>query len=195
MPIRDVTLKCWDSALARRMSFDDFPGYRQIYINKYEKARRKYLNEFDAWDYNPSLNEAMNGVYIGNEGAANSPELLKSMNISNVICMAEEIDLIDAKDILYMKYGVHDGQLVPRRVLNWVADEISGCVEAKQKVLVHCAAGISRSATAVIAYAMKHHKMGWELALNTFRQTRPIIAPHPLMLWSLMDEFGDDFIE
>ncbi|KAF9078683.1 hypothetical protein BDP27DRAFT_1310007 [Rhodocollybia butyracea] len=46
-------------------------------------------------------------------------------------------------------------------------------------VLVHCQAGISRSATIVAAYLMYNRKMNVEEALNLVRKARPEIEPNP----------------
>lgn len=45
-------------------------------------------------------------------------------------------------------------------------------------VLVHCAAGISRSVCLIIAYMIKFHKMKPSEALIKIRQTRPWAGPN-----------------
>ncbi|CAD8137841.1 unnamed protein product [Paramecium octaurelia] len=45
-------------------------------------------------------------------------------------------------------------------------------------VLVHCAAGISRSVCLIIAYMIKIHKMKPQDALTKIRQTRPWAGPN-----------------
>ncbi|VDM57157.1 unnamed protein product [Angiostrongylus costaricensis] len=52
------------------------------------------------------------------------------------------------------------------------------CVGGGGKVLVHCNAGISRSATFVIAYLMIHHSMSLQCALETVRRIRPKVRPN-----------------
>ncbi|MCL4132564.1 UNVERIFIED_CONTAM: hypothetical protein GTU68_029318 [Idotea baltica] len=46
------------------------------------------------------------------------------------------------------------------------------------KVLVHCKMGISRSASVVIAYAMKAHNLSLEQATQMIREKRTCIKPN-----------------
>lgn len=46
---------------------------------------------------------------------------------------------------------------------------------ASTNVLVHCMAGVSRSATLIIAYLMTEKGVNYESALNYVRQCRPIV--------------------
>ena len=45
-------------------------------------------------------------------------------------------------------------------------------------VLVHCHAGVSRSATCVIAYLMQERDMGFEDAFSFASKRRPVIFPN-----------------
>jgi dual specificity phosphatase 12 len=45
--------------------------------------------------------------------------------------------------------------------------------------LVHCNAGVSRSATIVLAYLMAHHNMSLAAAHALLKQCRPAIQPNP----------------
>jgi protein-tyrosine phosphatase len=45
-------------------------------------------------------------------------------------------------------------------------------------VLVHCYAGVSRSATIVIAYLMQEKRLTFMDALNYLRRKRPIVCPN-----------------
>jgi protein-tyrosine phosphatase len=56
---------------------------------------------------------------------------------------------------------------------------IKGAVEnADSKVLVHCNAGVSRSASLVIAYFIREKKLGFQEALNLVKSKRPQIFPN-----------------
>lgn len=51
-------------------------------------------------------------------------------------------------------------------------------VKRNAHVLVHCIAGVSRSATIVIAYLMKYRKMDLRSAFNYCYELRPVIRPN-----------------
>ena len=57
-------------------------------------------------------------------------------------------------------------------------DFIQTQLEQGHTVLVHCAAGISRSASVVIAYLMSHG-MSLEQAYGYVKSRRPIVQPNP----------------
>jgi len=46
------------------------------------------------------------------------------------------------------------------------------------KVLVHCYAGVSRSATIVIAYLMQEHNLGYYEAMTFVKRKRPEVFPN-----------------
>ena len=48
----------------------------------------------------------------------------------------------------------------------------------KGKVLVHCYAGVSRSATIVLAYLMQEHNLSFNAAYKLVKSKRPFISPN-----------------
>lgn len=60
-----------------------------------------------------------------------------------------------------------------------VADRINAEVRRGNKVLVHCMAGVSRSATLVLAYLMKYRNLSLRQAHDLCKQRRPYIRPNP----------------
>lgn len=57
--------------------------------------------------------------------------------------------------------------------------QILSCRTQGLRVLVHCKMGVSRSASTVIAYAMKANRWSLEQALCHVQERRPIIHPNP----------------
>lgn len=54
-------------------------------------------------------------------------------------------------------------------------------------VFVHCYAGVSRSATVVVAYLMQEHSMNMFYALTLVKQRRPVVFPNPGFQRQLLD--------
>jgi len=64
-------------------------------------------------------------------------------------------------------------------------DFIHGAIEGGGRVLVHCAAGVSRSASVVISYLMKLKHIRAAEAIDMVKQVRPFINPNPGFLRQL----------
>lgn len=55
---------------------------------------------------------------------------------------------------------------------------IDKAVESNGRVLVHCNAGVSRSAAITIAYLMKTRNLSYDAAWDTVKEKRPAINPN-----------------
>lgn len=63
--------------------------------------------------------------------------------------------------------------------LDTAVDRIHELITKKNfHVLVHCVAGVSRSATVVIAYLMKYKKLDLRSAFNFCNSLRPVVRPN-----------------
>lgn len=73
---------------------------------------------------------------------------------------------------------------------NWISKE-------NEVVYVHCQSGISRSATVVIAYIMKHHGLNLIESYKLVFDARPVINPNDGFFYALQDyavaECGVDY--
>lgn len=54
-------------------------------------------------------------------------------------------------------------------------------------VLVHCAQGISRSASILIGYLMARERLAYESALSALQGVRPVVQPNPGFVLQLQD--------
>lgn len=64
---------------------------------------------------------------------------------------------------------------------------IDECVAAGGRLLIHCVAGKSRSATILIAYLMETHNHSFETAWSLCKEKRPLINPNKGFISQLKD--------
>ncbi|XP_049623321.1 dual specificity protein phosphatase 21 [Suncus etruscus] len=125
------------------------------------------------------LSQITNSLYISNGVAANSKLTLDTNNITTVINVTLEVSNIIFEDIQYVQVPISDSPTSPLyEYFDPIADHIH-LVEMKQgRTLMHCAAGVSRSATLCLAYLMKYHSMTLLEAHTWTKACRPIIRPN-----------------
>ena len=128
-------------------------------------------------DSEPS--EVVPDVFLGSIGAAHNREVLQRLNITHVLTVAGGFEpkfpseftyeCVDVKDVPEERLCVHFD-----RCLKFIAK----CLLDRGRVLVHCFAGKSRSATICAAYVMATE--GWTLdeALKAIGDARPAAAPN-----------------
>lgn len=141
-----------------------------------------------------SADQILPGVWIGDYNDANNPDFIRKSKIAIVLNLAKELDDHHVvPGVQLVKVGMDDGVMANPGLFDKAADVIANAVAAKNPILVHCAAGISRSSTAVIAYLMQHLGKGWRSALKTLKKKRPIVNPHPKLMQTLMRDLGKSF--
>jgi hypothetical protein len=92
---------------------------------------------------------------------------------------------VEAPGIVYAHIPFHDGEEIPDQklwdCLQFLAEQHS---RHANRVLVHCAAGISRSVTITAAFMHSTHIMDFTVALDYIKQRRPVANPAPAVLVS-----------
>ncbi|KTG03309.1 hypothetical protein cypCar_00030853 [Cyprinus carpio] len=104
--------------------------------------------------------------------------------------------------VVYDESTVDPGRLTPSQPLQVVLESLwregkdpivlkEEAHQAGRGLLIHCQAGVSRSATIVIAYLMKHTWMTMTDAYKFVKSRRPIISPNLNFMGQLL-EFEED---
>lgn len=115
-------------------------------------------------------------LYLGDGYDANDEINLKDRNIQTIICVAEDVKItLKNSNIKIHTYNLQDSYECN---ISLYFDEISDLIHKQDVVLVNCVAGISRSASFVIAYLMKYYEMNLKDAFLYVRKRRNQILPN-----------------
>lgn len=120
-----------------------------------------------------------NRVFLGNEDDAKNLDLLQSYAITHIISLTNAVYHTDK--FSYYPINIDDSPL------GNLYQYFEPCVEFindalkdpnGQNILVHCAAGVSRSASIVIAYLMSSQRLDYDTALGQVKVDRHFICPN-----------------
>ncbi|MBN2302899.1 MAG: dual specificity protein phosphatase family protein [Anaerolineae bacterium] len=133
------------------------------------------------------IDHITDGVYISGWRATQYADYLRQAEITNVLKLYRDIPHFPT-DFNVLENAMDDGAFVPGELIKRGADFVVEQVDAGQRVLVMCGAGISRSSTFVLAYMVSR---GHDLqeAFRLLRQKHPESTPHPQMWRSLIEHY------
>ena len=131
--------------------------------------------------YNPQfdMHLIVDSLYLGNFRASSSLELLKEKRITHVLVVGRHLGQFFPDDITYHQIYIEDKEDVDislyfQQAIIFISQHINN----KKVVFVHCAAGISRSASMVIAYLIYKRNISFEEAYTICKNGRPFISPN-----------------
>ncbi|KAM6986931.1 protein phosphatase Slingshot homolog 2b [Aplochiton taeniatus] len=138
-----------------------------------------------------SPTEIFDHVYLGSEWNASNLEELQNSGVQYILNVTREIDNFFPGLFEYHNIRVYDEEAT--NLLEYWNDTykfISRAKRAGAKCLVHCKMGVSRSASTVIAYAMKEY--GWDLerAFHYVKERRAVTKPNPSFMRQLEEYQG-----
>jgi protein-tyrosine phosphatase len=116
------------------------------------------------------------------------PERLRRRGITHIINCTMEVPCLKMPDIECTQIKV--GDLPGARLcvhFDRAADIIHRVRQKGGRILVHCMAGVSRSATLCIVYLMKYQRMSLRESYNYVKSKRPIIRPNPGFFRQMID--------
>ncbi|KAM7051675.1 protein phosphatase Slingshot homolog 1 isoform 2-T2 [Molossus nigricans] len=168
--------------------------------NELEKQMNCNLKEFKEFIDNemllilgqmdkPSL--IFDHLYLGSEWNASNLEELQGSGVDYILNVTREIDNFFPGLFAYHNIRVYDEETTDL-LAHWneAYHFINKAKRNHSKCLVHCKMGVSRSASTVIAYAMK--EFGWPLekAYNYVKQKRSITRPNAGFMKQLSEYEG-----
>uniref|UniRef100_A0A8B9KNW5 protein-serine/threonine phosphatase n=1 Tax=Astyanax mexicanus TaxID=7994 RepID=A0A8B9KNW5_ASTMX len=138
-----------------------------------------------------SPTEIFEHVYLGSEWNASNLEELQNSGVQYILNVTREIDNFFPGLFEYHNIRVYDEEATDLLAYwNDTYKFISRAKKAGAKCLVHCKMGVSRSASTVIAYAMKEY--GWDLeqAFEYVKERRAVTKPNPSFMRQLEEYQG-----
>ncbi|KRG07666.1 dual specificity protein phosphatase 19 [Drosophila mojavensis] len=119
-------------------------------------------------------------LYLGSQDAVSSENVLK-YNLTHILSVGIKTPNVELPPTVKCKHlpclDMPETNIL-QYVLPVAIDFIEEARAAKGCVLVHCNAGVSRSASVVIGYLMNRRDMRFEEAYNLVKSWRPCIQPN-----------------
>lgn len=142
-----------------------------------------------------TASEIVEGIWLGDASDAMDIDTLNKHGIDSVVNCAEKHTLTCAEFYPfgwnYLGLDCDDAvsyDILGKHMREFIAF-MDKCVGEKKKVLVHCAAGINRSATLLIAYLVRRRGMCLKDAISLCFQKRPIILTNEAFVMALIERF------
>lgn len=126
------------------------------------------------------MNQIEEGLFLGNVDSAENAELIRSNNITKIVSILESFYLSNVfEGVEYHRIAIQDS--ITSNILKHLPNAIRFISDAQKNghnVLVHCAAGISRSSSVVIAYLMVKYNKSYMEIREFVNQKRRGICPN-----------------
>ncbi len=119
-------------------------------------------------------------IWLGNKKAAHDTDFLRTQKISMVVNCTKDIEFSNAPGVhLRMRVPVHDNLEAAeiQNMARWSAEIIYKIVHAWNQghiILIHCYAGVQRSAAVVAMTLIALRQMTTDSAIKYIRACRPV---------------------
>ncbi|WAR21072.1 DUS4-like protein [Mya arenaria] len=145
-------------------------------------------------NYNGGPVEIIPGLYLGDSTHSCQAAVLRELGVTCLLNVSTTCKNMFEGEFDYMNIPVNDNDQA--NLADWFLEAINFIDNARDndgKVLVHCQAGVSRSATVCIAYIMYKNDMTLEDAFDLVRARRGVISPN-LNFMQQLKEFEKELI-
>mmetsp|Transcript_7009 Transcript_7009/g.12096 ORF Transcript_7009/g.12096 Transcript_7009/m.12096 type:complete len:202 (+) Transcript_7009:390-995(+) len=148
-------------------------------------ASEEEEEEEEGWDDKPHR-ITMDGLYLGSMDAANNLQAIQEKGITHILMVGEGLKAFHPEHVKYCHVKVDDvseEDLVAHfpKAFEFISEVCTGdnskCLKGGG-VLVHCVAGVSRSATVCLGWLMCKHKLTFEAAWKIVHAARPWVCPN-----------------
>lgn len=138
----------------------------------------------DLWEGRSKHQELFPRVFITNFFGAKNKKKLLSIGITHIVNCTNELPCPFESTIEYLRIPVADNTHVQinshfEEIVTWIDKALES--NENNKILIHCAAGSSRSGTVILAYILskQYETKTLEEIYEEAKKHRPIIQPNP----------------
>ena len=158
------------------------PPKRQLLNNHNSLSSPPFIDFYSKEPYESyesnEPNEIIPGLFLSGVNCVND-DILEKYNIKTVLSIMSNPPELDESKYKHMKIKILDSPRVNISDHFEATHEfINNSLKEKKNILVHCHAGISRSATIVISYIMNIQLITADIAFRFVKNKREIINPN-----------------
>jgi len=167
------------------MIFEFYDNYKELHDDiqfeqtKYQSLYTVTQSPLHTPDTRFEISEIISGLYLGGEEIAMNKDLLNEKNITTILNVTSHIPFYHESEFTYHRIPIIDAPNIDiKQYFDETFKMIDDVIKNNKKILIHCQAGISRSATIVIAYIMKKNNIKMNDAYKIVYAKRPCISPN-----------------
>ena len=128
-----------------------------------------------------TFNKIDNNLYLGGLLGASNPTLISRHHITSIVSLLSPNAVLNKhRNLSYLELCIDD---LPNQNIMRVVPEalvfIISEIKRGGNVLIHCAAGVSRSASVAVAYFMVTYDLDYSAALAQVKKGRKCACPNP----------------
>jgi len=142
-------------------------------------------------DDNFEANEIVGGLYLGNINSVYDLKTLKNIGIKNIISIIAGFQPPFPEHFNYLVINALDNENTDlTKNFEETNKFIEEAFENNEKILIHCMAGRSRSASIVIAYLIKVFGINVKTSIDILKTKRAIIEPNKSFIIQLENYYN-----